>query len=77
MGMSSYKIAIASYQAILFDFDMTLAYSVGVIAELLHQAAEHFGYSPRSLTGLLNIVGKDYTHFALPLMERLRNVFCP
>ncbi len=77
MGTLGHKIAIASYQAILFDFDMTLADSVGAIAELLHQAAEHFGYSPRSLTGLLNIVGEGYTRFALPLMERLRNVFCP
>ena len=50
------------YQAILFDFDMTLADSVGVITTLLNQTAEHFGYPTRSLSEMLSIAGKGYTH---------------
>ena len=53
---------MAPYQAILFDFDMTLADSVGVIAKLLDQTSKHFGYPTRPPSEMLSIAGKGYTH---------------
>lgn len=48
------------YQAIIFDFDMTLADSAQVIVKMLNQTAKHFGYPARAAQEVLPIVGNTH-----------------
>jgi phosphoglycolate phosphatase len=48
------------YKALIFDFDMTLADSAKVIAELLNVSANDFGYPSMSFDEVLPVIG--HTH---------------
>lgn len=48
------------YKALIFDFDMTLADSAKVIAELLNMSANDFGYPSMSFNDVLPVIG--HTH---------------
>lgn len=48
------------YKALIFDFDMTLADSAKVIAELLNDSANDFGYPSKSFNEVLPVIG--HTH---------------
>lgn len=48
------------YQAIVFDFDMTLADSSRIIVELLNQVARDFGFPGKSYEETLPVVGNTH-----------------
>ncbi len=48
------------YRAIVFDFDMTMADSAEVIADLLNETAVHFGYEKKSLEYVLPCLGQTH-----------------
>lgn len=48
------------YKAVIFDFDMTLADSAGVIVALLNDTAEKFGYSRLPFQEVLPCVGNTH-----------------
>ncbi len=48
------------YKALIFDFDMTLADTAKVIAELLNASANDFGYPSMSFDDVLPVIG--HTH---------------
>ncbi|SMP60827.1 phosphoglycolate phosphatase [Sphaerochaeta associata] len=48
------------YKALIFDFDMTLADSAKVIAELLNVSANDFGYPSMSFKDVLPVIGNTH-----------------
>lgn len=54
------SLDFAAYRAIVFDFDMTLADTAHVIADLLNETVEHFGYPRESFEYILPVVGNTH-----------------
>lgn len=51
---------LRSYKAVVFDFDMTLADTAHVIADLLNETVRHFGYPGESFEYILPVVGNAH-----------------
>lgn len=62
------------YQLLIFDWDGTLADSIGRIVEVMHVAAEQLGLPPRSDVAVKGIIGLElvaaiqtlYPHLVTP-----------
>ena len=48
------------YEAVVFDFDMTLADTSHVIVDLLNETVQAFGYGPKEYDQLLPVVGNTH-----------------
>lgn len=53
-------VRFTDYRAVAFDFDMTLADTGHVIADLLNETVRHFGYAEESYEYILPVVGNTH-----------------
>lgn len=54
------QVNFGNYRAVAFDFDMTLADTSHVIADLLNETIRHFGYPEESYDYILPVIGNTH-----------------